>query len=106
MNWINILMQAGTFLAALATLPQLVAVFKNRDQLKGYDPLASFGLFMAMVCFSAAFVLMDNWVSVACEVPVAIFWLLAAYYSWKGKGGHAKYSQRIWNWIERHILGE
>ena len=83
MNWINIFMQIGTLLAALATLPQIVAVIKNRDQLRGYNPLASFGLFLAMVCFAAAFTLMNNWFSVLCEVPVAIFWLLAAIYSRK-----------------------
>lgn len=83
MNWINIFMQIGTLLAALATLPQILAVFKNREQLRGYNALASFGLFLAMVCFSVAFAIMGNWFSVLCEVPVATFWLLAAYYSWR-----------------------
>ena len=92
MNWINLFMQIGTLLAALATLPQILAVFKNKEQLRGYNAPASFGLFLAMICFSAAFALMDNWFSVLCEVPVAIFWLMASVYSWKyrSSSGSAK----------------
>jgi len=83
MDWINVFMQVGTLLAALATLPQILAVFKNREQLRGYNAPASFGLFLAMICFSVAFALMGNWFSVFCEIPVATFWVLAAFYSWR-----------------------
>lgn len=90
MNWINIFMQVGTLLAAIATLPQILAVFKNKEQLRGYNSLASFGLFLAMVCFSVAFAFMNNWFSVLCEVPVATFWLMASVYSWKYHSSNRK----------------
>ncbi len=80
---VNILMQLGTLLAAVATLPQIAAVFNNRESLRGYNPAATFGLFLAMMCFMYAFALMGNWFSVICEIPVAAFWLIATYYSWK-----------------------
>ena len=82
---IDLAMQIGTILAALATLPQIVAVFRNRDSLKGYNPIASFGLFLAMMSFSIAFYWMGNLFSVLCEVPVMFFWLLATFYSWRNK---------------------
>lgn len=80
---IDLLMKIGTLLAAVATLPQIFAVFKNRDSLRGYSPLASLGLCLAMIAFGCAFYLMGNWFSVLCEVPVAIFWGMASYYSWR-----------------------
>lgn len=83
MTLIDSFMMVGTLLAAGATLPQIVAVFKNRDSLRGYNPYAALGLFLAMVCFSVAFYLMGNWFSVLCEVPVAIYWLMASVYSWR-----------------------
>jgi hypothetical protein len=82
---IDLLMQVGTALGALATLPQILAVFKNRDSLKGYNSPASFCLFLAMVAFAVAFYLMNNWFSAFCEIPVAVFWLMAAVYSMRKK---------------------
>jgi len=83
MTIINLFMIIGTSLAALATLPQILAVFENRDSLRGYNPYATFGLFWAMVCFSIGFYLVGNWLSVLCEVPVSVYWLMATIYSWK-----------------------
>ena len=80
---IDLFMKVGTLLAALSTFPQIIAVFRNRDSLRGYDSLASLGLCVAMVSFGCAFYLMGNWFSVLCEIPVAIFWGLASYYSWR-----------------------
>lgn len=82
---IDFLMQIGTAFAALATLPQIVAVFQNKDSLRGYNSVASFVLFLAMISFGLAFYLMENWFSVLCEVPVAIFWLMASIYSFRIK---------------------
>jgi len=78
-------MQIGTALSALATIPQIIAVFQNRDSLKGYNSGASFALFVAMISFALAFYMMNNWFSVLCEVPVATFWLMASIYSFRIK---------------------
>ena len=78
-------MQAGTLLATLAILPQMVAVIKNRDCLKGYDPLASFALSFAVILFTCGFIMMENWFSVLCEIPSIIFWFIAGIYSYKNK---------------------
>lgn len=80
---IDLLMQIGTALAALVTLPQIYAVYKNREVLKGYSPIPCLGLCLAMISFGWAFYLMNNWFSVLCEIPVAFFWGLASYYSWR-----------------------
>jgi len=85
MNWISICMNAGTLLAALATLPQINAVWRDRSVLAGYSPLASAVLCLAMILFATAFIMMRFWTSVLCEVPVAIFWALACFYSWRKK---------------------
>lgn len=85
MNWIAVCMNGGTLLAALATFPQIYAVWKDRNILAGYSPLASAMLCLAMILFGSAFAMMKFWSSVLCEVPVAIFWGLASVYSFKLK---------------------
>lgn len=85
MNYIDLFMQIGTLLAAIATLPQIIAVLKNRKSLRGYNSLASLALGFAMMCFGIAFYWMNNWFSVMCEIPVATFWFMAAFYSWRNK---------------------
>lgn len=85
MSLFDVLMNFGTLMAALATLPQIWAVWRNRDALAGYNPLASFALFLAMCSFAAAFAIIELWASVLCEVPVAAFWLMASAYSWRRK---------------------
>jgi len=83
MDIVNICMNVGTALAALGTLPSIMAVIKNREVLRGYSPIGCFILFVAMINFAMAFTKMGYWISVLCGVPVAVFWFLAAVYSFK-----------------------
>jgi len=84
---IDLLMKIGTALAALATLPQINAVYTNRELLRGYSPVPCLGLCLAMISFGCAFYLMKNWFSVLCEIPVALFWGLASFYSYVHRHG-------------------
>lgn len=86
MNIISMCMNLGTFLAAAATLPQIVAVWKDRSILRGYSWWGCAALCVAMILFATAFALMRFWPSVLCEVPVAIFWGLASFFSFKLRG--------------------
>lgn len=89
-DWIAICMNVGTLLAAVGTLPQIVAVRKDRNVLRGYDPRGTIPLTMAMLLFAVGFYKMGLWFSVICEIPPIIYWGLASIYSIKGKRNEEK----------------
>lgn len=82
-DMISFFMTLGTILAALATLPQIVAVWRDRSILSGYNHLACATLCIAMISFAIAFTMMEYWVSVLCEIPVATFWGMSSILSYK-----------------------
>ena len=77
---IDVLMNIGTFLSLLSTLPQFRAAWTNRHDLKGYSMLGASALAIAMTCFGTAFIFMGNWFSALCNVPVAGFWFFVSYH--------------------------
>jgi len=87
MNSIDFLMSIGTLLSLISTFPQFRAVLENRDNLKGYSPFGAALLALAMTSFGTAFVIMGNWFSFLCNVPIAVFWGTTAFYSYKSRKG-------------------
>lgn len=83
MDIVSVCMNVGTILAAIGTLPQIMAVWKDRSILNGYNPLACFVLCTAMVLFTVAFFSMGYWLSVLAEVPCIIFWGMSSFLSYR-----------------------
>ena len=89
---VTVLMNVGTMLSLISTIPQFIAVWKNREALRGYSVSGSLLLTLAMTSFGSAFVFMGNWFSFLCNVPIAIFWAIACFYSYKSQVKHRKRS--------------
>lgn len=84
MNLIGLCMNIGTGLITISTLPLIYAVWKDRSVLRGYSTLGSLGTLVSIIFFMIAFFKMSLWISVLNEIPVILYWFLAAFYSHKG----------------------
>jgi len=85
MNWANFLMDSGTWILCIAAVPQLISIYKNRNDLSGYSVLGTLALFLGLLLITGSFILMNMWVSVGAQVIPLILWSTASYYVWKGK---------------------
>jgi len=85
MNWANFLMDSGTWILCIAAVPQLISIYKNRNDLSGYSVSGTLALFLGLLLITGSFILMNMWISVGAQVIPLILWSTASYYVWKGK---------------------
>lgn len=75
------MMNIGTWTLALASIPQMFSIWKNRHNLKGYSRLGCFALFAGMVSIGIAFYLMKDYVSMAAGILQIFMWFIATLYA-------------------------
>ncbi|MCK5645065.1 MAG: hypothetical protein KAJ19_29970 [Gammaproteobacteria bacterium] len=82
---INILFTVANVLLLIASIPLLRDLVLYRDRLRGYNPHGALLTFVALLIFNYAYVLMENWWSIAVNASTVTFWGLAAWFSyWRG----------------------
>ena len=80
----QILMNIGTWLLAIAAIPQLIEIWKNKHDLRGYSFYGSLILFVGLSLIALSFWVMEMWISVAAQIVPLIMWAMATWYS-RGK---------------------
>ena len=77
----EMLMNAGTWILAVAAIPQLFEVYENRDNLKGYSFIGSLALLIGLLLITLSFMIMSMWWSVLAQVIPLILWSMVTFYA-------------------------
>jgi hypothetical protein len=79
----TVFMNIGTWALALASLPQMKTIWKNRKNLNGYSTWGSLILALGLSAIGVAFILMGDYISMIAGLIQIIMWLMATYFSWR-----------------------
>jgi uncharacterized membrane protein len=77
----------GNILLLIAAFPLLLTVWKNRDALADFHPIGATLTFAGLIAFWWAYIVMGNWLAILVNLPTALLWGLASWYSvkrWRG----------------------
>jgi multisubunit Na+/H+ antiporter MnhG subunit len=80
---INILLDMGNIVMFIGTLLLIRSVLKNRNVLKGYDPIGSLLTMIGMLLFDAFYVVIGNEFSLVIASFTTAYWILTSVYSIK-----------------------
>lgn len=80
---ITLFMNLGTWTLALASIPQMISIWKNRKMLTGYSTKGSFLLALGLSFIGVAFAMMGDYISMIAGLIQIGMWLMATYYSWR-----------------------
>jgi len=68
-------MNIGTIAVVIASAPNMLEAYRNRDSIKGYSNLGAALMCIATAAFFCAFWEMENYISMAAQIPPFAFWL-------------------------------
>jgi hypothetical protein len=81
MDYASIVLDFANAVNLIAVLLLMRTIIKDRKVLKGFSVSGSFLTFIAILSFEAAYVLLNNPVSVALGLVNLVFWLMAFIFS-------------------------
>jgi hypothetical protein len=81
MDYASIVLDFANAVNLIAVLLLMRAIIKDRKVLKGFSVSGSFLTFIAILGFEAAYVLLNNLVSVALGLVNLVFWFMAFVFS-------------------------
>ena len=81
MDYASIVLDFANAVNLIAVLLLMRAIIKDRKVLKGFSVSGTFLTFIAILSFEAAYVLLNNLVSVALGLVNLVFWLMAFIFS-------------------------
>jgi hypothetical protein len=79
----NILMNIGTWLLCVASVPNFISIWKNRHDLKGYSTLGCLTFFFGLLFIAISFFQLGMISSFAAQILPLIMWGMASYFSWR-----------------------
>lgn len=81
MEYATIVMNTGTWLLALAAIPQIMSIWNNRKDLRGYSKIASATLLLGILLIDISFIIMKDYISMTAGLIQILMWLMATMYA-------------------------
>jgi len=70
----------GGFFSFIGTMPLIVAAWKERANLKGYDLRGASLTFLAVLCYQIfqGFNMKDNWLAFSLQIATLLYWAIVS----------------------------
>jgi len=78
---IGIPLTIGNILLLISSIPLIKTIYKERAVIQGISKYGAVLNFSALLFFDAFYVISSQWISLALNLPIVVFWFLAIIYS-------------------------
>jgi hypothetical protein len=82
---INLISNIGMLLLVIGTLPSIIVLLRNRNNLKGFSTIGSVGIASGQAVYLFYFLLLGDYVTSALCVPLVVFWLAVILFKLREK---------------------